>query len=154
MDLEPRSKTPAGKPLRSNPDDLVFSCPDCGETIVVTSDASEQKVTCPSCTAEIDLQLLDEEAPGGGPDASPTAAADEGGEEEFVTFVCQTCGQEIEAPIDLVGLEADCPACGSHLSIGAEGGQAPTPPEGTDSEGPDAQQMSSMTIRIDLSDLS
>lgn len=37
--------------------------------------------------------------------------------EEFVTFFCPRCHQEIEAPGDMAGEEAECPTCGNILKV-------------------------------------
>jgi nucleoid DNA-binding protein/DNA-directed RNA polymerase subunit RPC12/RpoP len=37
-----------------------------------------------------------------------------------VSFCCKKCGQEIEAPHSAVGMQAECPACGSQVTIPAD----------------------------------
>ena len=49
--------------------------------------------------------------------ASPTIFDDFS---KAVSFCCQKCGQEIEAPLSAVGLQAECPSCGSPVKIPAE----------------------------------
>ena len=49
--------------------------------------------------------------------ASPTILDDFS---EAVSFCCQKCGQEIEAPLSAVGLQAECPSCGTPVKIPAE----------------------------------
>lgn len=70
-------------------------------------------------------------------------------ESQFVTFTCPSCHQEIEAATDLAGQEAECPACGTLITI----------PQQTDPALADAQSemtpaqrdaMKSRTIRIEL----
>lgn len=65
-------------------------------------------------------------------------------EKLFVSFVCSTCRQEIEAEAAMVGQTVECPSCGARLVV-APADQSPTK----------AQQdaMKSRTIRIELSDL-
>ena len=47
--------------------------------------------------------------------AQPTApASDEG---IFVSFRCQHCSQEIEAPVEMVGAPNECPTCGESLLV-------------------------------------
>lgn len=49
------------------------------------------------------------------PPAAPTpAASDEG---LFISFRCKACGQEIEAPIEMVGGPNECPTCGENLVV-------------------------------------
>jgi len=70
----------------------------------------------------------------------------------FTSFVCEKCHTEIEASLDLIGQETECPACGTKIII---------PDNRTDNvtrygfgeDDPDAvQAMKSRTIRIDLGD--
>jgi nucleoid DNA-binding protein/DNA-directed RNA polymerase subunit RPC12/RpoP len=48
------------------------------------------------------------------PSAPAPAAGDEG---LFISFRCKTCGQEIEAPIEMVGGPNECPTCGESLVV-------------------------------------
>lgn len=77
-------------------------------------------------------------------------------EENFTSFLCRTCKTEIEASMDMVGTETECPACGSHLVVPA--------PDGHDADGSvirhtaddtdkaRTQLLKSRTIRIELGD--
>ena len=65
-------------------------------------------------------------------------------ENSFVSFVCTTCRQEIEAPAEKIGQKVECPACGAHIVVAPEE-QAPTQAQ--------LDAMKSRTIRIELSDL-
>ena len=65
-------------------------------------------------------------------------------ENKFVSFVCVSCKQELEASADMVGQTVECPACGARLVV--------MPPE----QGPSQAQLDAMksrTIRIELPDL-
>lgn len=65
-------------------------------------------------------------------------------ENNYVSFICVACKQEIEAPREMIGQTVECPACGARLVV--------MPPE----QGPSQAQMEAMksrTIRIELSDL-
>ena len=65
-------------------------------------------------------------------------------ENKFVSFICVSCKQEIEAAKEMVGQTVACPACGARLVL--------VPPE----QGPTQAQMDAMksrTIRIELPDL-
>ena len=65
-------------------------------------------------------------------------------ENNFVSFICVSCKQEIEAAKEMVGQTVECPACGARLVV--------MPPEqGSTPAQQDA--MISRTIRIELSDL-
>jgi nucleoid DNA-binding protein/DNA-directed RNA polymerase subunit RPC12/RpoP len=48
------------------------------------------------------------------PSAPAPAASDEG---LFISFRCKACGQEIEAPIEMVGGPNECPTCGENLVV-------------------------------------
>jgi len=65
-------------------------------------------------------------------------------ENGFTAFICHTCHQEIEAPVETAGQTVECPACGAQLVVPAPG------------EGPTQAQLDavkSRTIRIELGDL-
>ena len=66
-------------------------------------------------------------------------------ESKFVSFVCTTCRQEIEAPAEKIGQTVECPACGAHIVVAPAEEQAPTQAQ--------LDAMKSRTIRIELSDL-
>ena len=65
-------------------------------------------------------------------------------EKLFVSFICTSCRQEIEADASKIGQTVECPACGAHLVV--------TPPEQTPTQA-QLDAMKSRTIRIELSDL-
>jgi len=67
-------------------------------------------------------------------------------ENSFVSFVCVSCRQELEAPRDMVGQTVECPSCGARLVV--------MPPEtnGTASQA-QSDAMKSRTIRIELGDI-
>lgn len=65
-------------------------------------------------------------------------------ENKFVSFVCVSCQQELEASVDMVGQTVECPACGARLVV--------MPPEQGSSQ-TQLDAMKSRTIRIELSDL-
>lgn len=64
--------------------------------------------------------------------------------EDFVSFICHGCHQEIEALMETVGQQVECPACGSKLIVPSPE-QAPTQAQ--------IDAMKSRTIRIELPDL-
>ncbi|MBR1870615.1 MAG: hypothetical protein IJ802_02200 [Kiritimatiellae bacterium] len=61
-----------------------------------------------------------------------------GTEEGFVSFRCGNCREEIEASLDMVGVEAACPGCGARIIV-------PSPAQ--------LQAMKRRTIRIEIGDL-
>lgn len=67
-------------------------------------------------------------------------------ENSFVSFVCVSCRQELEAPRDMVGQTVECPSCGARLVV--------MPPEtGGASSQTQVDAMKSRTIRIELGDI-
>ncbi len=87
---------------------------------------------------------------------APTAPADEG---IFVSFRCQHCGQEIEAPVEMVGAPNECPSCGEPLLVpytseeGTIWHQSRTTSPEVLPPSPDAiAAMKGRTIRIELPD--
>lgn len=129
---------------------IIFSCPHCNNTIMAKFEDRGQQAECPVCNGHMLV-----------PDGNTTpmeaqTATDHSVKSvsNFVTFACNVCKQEIEAPIEMIGLEATCPACGSQLNVPGQD----TPSEGqADAATPETAQeavdRSSMTIRMDLSDL-
>lgn len=67
-------------------------------------------------------------------------------ENNFVSFVCNACKQELEAPYDMVGQSVECPACGAHLVIEVAPVQQSSSPA-------QLAAQKSRTIRIELGDL-
>ena len=61
----------------------------------------------------------------------------------FVSFLCNSCHQEIEASADLVGQIVDCPACGEKITVPAADETPPVLKEA----------LKSRTIRIELDSL-
>lgn len=71
-------------------------------------------------------------------------------ENSFVSFVCVSCRQELEAPRDLIGQTVECPSCGARLVV--------MPPDDDPAAANSASQaqidaQKSRTIRIELGDL-
>jgi len=148
---------------------IVFSCSNCGRMLAVSSQNVGKLGKCPICGTESPIPSRDRAlAPGTG--KGGVAATNQGAESsgaaqppslsDFVTFVCRECGQEIEAPVDMIGMEVDCPTCSSSLRIpmlshtaakAESGNQEKT--SGDMSPPPSGVNPSAMTIRIDLSDL-
>lgn len=62
----------------------------------------------------------------------------ENAEDDFISFKCGNCHEEIEASKDMVGVEAACPGCGARIVV-------PSPLQ--------LQAMKRRTIRIELGDL-
>ncbi len=149
----PATKT-VSEPLPQNEDgQIVFPCPECGSMIAAPPKSAGSKGDCPFCKAILTIpQRQVEEHPKKQvlTDGPPARDAAEG---DFVAFVCRACGQEIEAPADMVGMTVECPTCGTGLKVpiaNAPKHQPVKAPVAANKTRPDA---SSMTIRIDLSDL-
>ena len=86
-----------------------------------------------------------------------------------ISFCCKKCGQEIEAPLSAAGVLAECPACGTQVTVPSESEpgtlhgpalpQAPaapapaTAPVIVAARQPEAPKHKNQTIRIDLAAL-
>ena len=125
---------------------IIFACPHCGNTIMAQLNERGQTAECPVCNGQMVVPDTSV-APAAEPTAKPKTVSN------FVTFVCKVCSQEIEAPLEMIGMSAVCPACGSQLRVPAHEMEAQ---EETEDDGLKKQEQvdrSSMTIRMDLSDL-
>ena len=108
-------------------------------------------------------------APAEEPMPAPTeeSAPAEEPQPEAISFKCPGCGQEIEAPLDAVGLDAECPMCGRIVVVPAKSepgtmygpsvGDAPKSTEpvvsAKEAEEMDPAQLKNRTIRIDAEEL-
>ncbi|MDD5708130.1 MAG: HU family DNA-binding protein, partial [Kiritimatiellae bacterium] len=120
---------PAAKPAgaQATPELFSFNCPYCRVDIEVSSDVVGDRISCPGCERAFVVPPVGQQpkAEGqGAPAAKPApvakqAAAAKGAapEEQFVSFLCKSCGQEIEAPIDMAGSQDECPACGVAILV-------------------------------------
>ena len=76
-----------------------------------------------------------------------------------ITFHCQRCGQEIEAPGDMAGTDAECPMCGSPIHVPTPTGASPTGNaaqnvvSASEAEAIDPEALKNKTIRIDATEL-
>ena len=75
-------------------------------------------------------------------------------DEGFTSFLCGHCHTEIEATLDLVGQETECPACGANLTVTAPADIGVVNRHAVNDIDPNrTQAMKSRTIRIELGDL-
>lgn len=157
----PAPETPAsGQPSPPPGDDtqgqILFECSECKSTLSAAPNEAGMKGECPYCSNPIQVpeqrkpvssEIEDHHTkPAQGSIASGTA-------QEFITLNCHTCGQEIEAPSEMLGMEVNCPACSSPLLIEQQVPSARVPGTAQGTDAPRDVDLSSMTIRIDLSDL-
>ena len=105
------------------------------------------------------------EEPAPAPAEEPTPADEP--QPEAISFKCPGCGQEIEAPLDAIGLDAECPMCGNIVVVPAKSepgtmygpsvGDAPKSTEpvvsAKEAEEMDPAQLKNRTIRIDAEEL-
>ena len=104
------------------------------------------------------------EEPKPAPTAEPAPApVEEEPQADAISFKCPGCGQEIEAPLDAIGLDAECPMCGNIVVVPAKSepgtmygpsvGDAPKSMEpvvsAKEAEEMDPTQLKNRTIRID-----
>jgi nucleoid DNA-binding protein len=147
-------------PTTSNPaltatDDgqIVFPCSECGSMLAAPPKMSGEMGSCPFCNTETPIphrqstDVRPEHQSVGAPRAGSSVS-------DFILFVCHACSQEIEAPTDMVGMNVECPTCATSLTVPIAASNKPphSTQELAGSEQPSINR-SSMTIRIDLSDL-
>lgn len=127
---------------------------------------AEEPKTAP--TAEPVAEPAPGPAPAPAPEPTPApepapAPAPEEPQPEAISFKCPGCGQEIEAPLDAIGLDAECPMCGNIVVVPAKSepgtmygpsvGDAPKSTEpvvsAKEAEEMDPTQLKNRTIRID-----
>ena len=78
-----------------------------------------------------------------------------------ITFHCPRCGQEIEAPGDMAGTDAECPMCGTPIHVPTPAGQAHVAAtshgqevvSASEAEAIDPSALKNKTIRIDATEL-
>lgn len=141
----------------TDPASITFECPHCGNTVAAPAEYAGMLGQCPFCSGEINIPNQDSapatpafpttpDSPPKGPPAEFTG---------FVTFFCRACSQEVEAPKSMIGAEASCPSCGLPVFVPAEDEVRPEPTQDESGAADQAKKpdLSSMTIRIDLSDL-
>ena len=73
--------------------------------------------------------------------------------EGFTGFLCAQCHTEIEASLDMVGQETECPACGARIVVPAPGADGVVRHRVGDLPPRQDQAVKSRTIRIELGDL-
>ena len=127
---------------------------------------AEEPKTAP--TAEPVAEPAPGPAPAPAPEPTPAPApapapAPEEPQPEAISFKCPGCGQEIEAPLDAIGLDAECPMCVNIVVVPAKSepgtmygpsvGDAPKSTEpvvsAKEAEEMDPTQLKNRTIRID-----
>lgn len=74
-------------------------------------------------------------------------------DENFTAFSCPDCHTEIEASLDMIGQETECPACGAKITV-PDNRQDDVVRHGSDDASAKSEQAKkSRTIRIELGDL-
>jgi len=74
-------------------------------------------------------------------------------DEGFTSFLCDHCHTEIEATLDLIGQETECPACGAKLTVPDNRDDGVKRHAADDIDPNRTQVMKRRTIRIELGDL-
>jgi nucleoid DNA-binding protein/DNA-directed RNA polymerase subunit RPC12/RpoP len=131
---------------------VVFPCSECGSMLSAPPSMAGQMGECPFCGAGTPIPNRQPEAVK--PEHQTVGAPSAASVSDFILFVCRACGQEIEAPADMVGMNVECPTCATSLTVPISGGgKAPGQTQEIATESEPQKTRSSMTIRIDLSDL-
>jgi len=72
----------------------------------------------------------------------------------YLSFICPSCRQEIEAPADLAGQETECPTCAAPIRVARDSESrtlwSATPLNLVGLNDAQIQAMKSRTIRIEL----
>jgi nucleoid DNA-binding protein/DNA-directed RNA polymerase subunit RPC12/RpoP len=130
-----------------------------------TSNAPAQEK--PVAAEDFILPDIIKEEPKAAPEPEEPAEPPAPAEPEFtvapngdITFHCQRCGQEIEAPADMAGTDAECPLCGTPIHVPTPSGQSPVATAQTqevvsasEAETIDPSALKNKTIRIDATEL-
>ncbi len=74
-------------------------------------------------------------------------------EDNFISFLCPSCNTEIEASLDMCGLETECPACGAKIKVPKPETESDGVVRHTEDSKVRTQALKSRTIRIELGDL-
>lgn len=74
-------------------------------------------------------------------------------DEGFTSFLCDKCHTEIEASLDMIGEETECPACGGKLVVPDNRTNDGLVRHTHDEDKARTQMLKSRTIRIELGDL-
>ncbi|MCQ2390238.1 MAG: HU family DNA-binding protein [Kiritimatiellae bacterium] len=117
--------------------------------------ASKPEPTALPSLAEAAAQMAEQQPDDGFVDAPELKEGD-----KAISFCCSICGQEIVAPEETVGMEAECPACGAILVVpeqsqagtmyaSADGESQKTVISEQEAEALDPQVLKNRTIRID-----
>jgi DNA-binding protein HU-beta len=142
---------PESAPLFNGGEDgqIVFPCHECGSMLAASPKMSGGKGECPFCKAKT---IIPHRQDGEAQTRKQRVEATGPAGLDFILFVCHACAQEIEAPADMVGMNVECPSCATSLTVPIAGSEKVPEPvrEVGGKKGPNP---SSMTIRIDLSDL-
>jgi len=154
----PEQAIPPSSPMsplvESEEGQIVFPCSSCGSILAAPPKTAGEKADCPYCGAPIQVpeKQAVPETPQKGSSRPDSRSSD------FILFACKACHQEIEAPADMLGMDVECPACGTGLTVPLPNTLPPPEPEpvktpvSNPADTPKSNR-SSMTIRIDLSDL-
>ena len=74
-------------------------------------------------------------------------------ETNYTSFLCKKCRTEIQASLDMIGQETECPACGTKLQIPDAQSDGVMRHGPGDADPDTIQAMKSRTIRIELEDI-
>ena len=75
-------------------------------------------------------------------------------DDSFTNFICKSCKTEIEASLDMIGEETECPACGARIMVpNNRGNDIFRLKSSSDKARAREQAIKSKTIRIELADI-
>ena len=147
---------PGGEPVAAAPAEAVkpVAAAPAPEAMVAAED-----FILPGLIQEDSKVAVEPEAPPAEPEvpAKPEFTVAPNGD---ITFHCPTCGQEIEAPADMAGADAECPMCGTPIHVPTPSGHVPVATaqaqevvSASEAETIDPSALKNKTIRIDATEL-
>jgi len=74
-------------------------------------------------------------------------------ETNYTCFLCKTCHTEIQASLDMIGQDTECPSCGTRMKIPSPESDDVIRHTQDDADPDTIQAMKSRTIRIVLEDI-
>jgi len=162
LQISSQSHTPPAAVNTPEPQEaaeLWFQCPSCSAEITCPASNAGEQASCPACKCGIIIPnqtggVAKRAEPVPPPLAPPKPKANE---VTIVLFRCPECSQEIEAPADVAGQSAECPACGIILRVPVSSDQgidrAPHASAVQKAKETNTKEQLSRTIRIDLDEV-
>lgn len=99
--------------------DINFDCPACGQNLDAPPDMAGLEIVCPSCENTITIPSAE---------STEKAAATPQEPQPDINFDCPHCGQNLDAPPQIVGCVIACPSCSQQITVPEESQPTARPP--------------------------